>query len=542
MPSSATYASPPTDSERGRFVSVPDVYTSPFPDVEIPDVPLTAHVFRHVTRLADRAAIVDGPSGRSYTYAELHGAAHKVAGGLVAAGLGKGDVLALLAPNIPEYAIVFHAVAIAGGIVTPINPTYTVEEIEYQLRDSGACFLVTISLFLDNARAAASGMGIENVYTFDPAEGARSFFELLAADSIEQVDVDPGEDVVVLPYSSGTTGLPKGVELTHRNLVANLTQSAAMSTVTEDDVILAVLPFFHIYGLQVLMNGVLFNGAMAVTLPRFDMEQFLQTIQDHEVTRAALVPPIILGLAKHPLVDAYDLSSLIQLGSGAAPLSAEVEREATLRTGAGVVQGFGLTETSPVTHAPHPDGFRPGSIGVPVPNTEIRVVDPDTGEDLGPGEQGELWIRGPQVMKGYLNNAEATTASIDADGWFKTGDLGMVDEDGHWYITDRLKELIKYKGFQVAPAELEALLLTHPAVADAAVIGIADEEAGEVPKGFVVLKEGAETTGVELVDHVAPHVAHYKRIRQIEFLDEIPKSLSGKILRRVLRDRERASA
>jgi acyl-CoA synthetase (AMP-forming)/AMP-acid ligase II len=521
---------------------VPRIFTSPFPDVEIPHVALTPHVFRHVERLSDHVAIIDGPTGRSYTYAELHGAAHKVAGGLAAAGLHRGDVLALLAPNIPEYAILFHGVAIAGGVVTPINPTYTVEEVEYQLRDSDARFLVTISLFLDKAREAASMVGVEAIYTFDPVEGARSFFELLAADAIPQIEVDPDEDVVVLPYSSGTTGLPKGVELTHRNLVANLTQSAAMSTVTEDDVVLAVLPFFHIYGLQVLMNGVLFNGARSVTLPRFEMEQFLQTIQDHQVTRAALVPPIILGLAKHPLVDRFDLSSLVQLGSGAAPLGAEVEKEATARTGAEVVQGFGLTETSPVTHAPLPGQFKPGSIGVPVPNTEIRVVDPESGDDLGPGEQGELWIRGPQVMKGYRNDATATRESIDPDGWFKTGDIGMVDEDGHWYITDRLKELIKYKGFQVAPAELEALLLTHPAVADAAVIGIADEEAGEVPKGFVVLRDGVEASAGELTAHVASHVAHFKQIREIEFVDEIPKSLSGKILRRVLRDREQARA
>lgn len=518
------------------------IFRSPLPDVGIPDLPLTAHVFRHLDRLGDHPALVDGPTGRSYTYAELAGASHKVAGGLVAAGFQKGDVLALLAPNIPEYAILFHAVAIAGGVVTPINPTYTVEEIEYQLRDSGARVLVTISLFLDNAREAAADVGIADIYTFDPAEAARSFFELLAADAIEQVEVSPTDDVVVLPYSSGTTGLPKGVELTHRNLVANLTQSAALSTVTHDDVILAVLPFFHIYGLQVLMNGVLFNGARAVTLPRFDMEQFLQTIQDHRVTRAALVPPIILGLAKHPLVDRYDLSSLVQVGSGAAPLSAEVEREASTRTGAEVVQGFGLTETSPVTHAPPPGEFRAGSIGVPVPNTEIRVVDPESGDDLGPGAEGELWIRGPQVMKGYLNNPEATNASIDDEGWFKTGDIGMVDGDGHWYITDRLKELIKYKGFSVAPAELEALLLAHPAVAEAAVIGIADEDAGEVPKGFVVLRDGAAATGDELMEHVAGHVAHYKWIREIEFIDQIPKSLSGKILRRVLRDQERADA
>jgi 4-coumarate--CoA ligase len=277
-------------------------------------------------------------------------------------------------------------------------------------------------------------------------------------------------------------------------------------------------------------------------MPRFDLADFLQTIQDRRVTRVAAVPPMVVALAKDPLVTEYDLSSLRQIGSGAAPLSAEIEREAMARTGAEVTQGFGLTETSPVTHAALPDMVRSGSIGVPIPNTEVRVVDPETGEDLGVGKPGELWIRGPQVMKGYLNNPDATAASIDPDGWLKTGDIGWVDVDDHWLITDRLKELIKYKGFQVAPAELEAHLLTHPAVADAAVIAIADEEAGEVPKAYVVLKPGHRVTSGELVEHVAAHVAPYKKVRAIEFIDEIPKSLSGKILRRVLRDRERMAA
>jgi acyl-CoA synthetase (AMP-forming)/AMP-acid ligase II len=516
------------------------IFTSPLPDIEIPDVALTEHVFRHAARLSDKTAIVDGPTGRSYTYAELQGASLKVAGGFAAEGLGKGDVVAVLSPNIPEYAIVFHAVALAGGAVTPINPTYTVEEIEYQLRDSGARYLVTIQLFLDQARAAAATSGVEEIFVIGEAEGARSFFELLAADpTAEQVEVDPATDVVVLPYSSGTTGLPKGVELTHRNLVANLSQTEPSTTVTPDDVVLAVLPFFHIYGMQVLMNGVLFHGARLITMPRFDLAEFLGNIQDHGVTRVAVVPPIVIALAKHPMVDDYDLSSLVQVGSGAAPLSADIEQLAAMRTGAEVIQGYGLTETSPVTHTAIPGEYKSGSIGVLVSNTEVRVVDPDTGEDLDVNEPGELWIRGPQIMKGYLNNPEATSASIDEDGWFKTGDVGMVDTDGSWYITDRLKELIKYKGFQIAPAELEAVLLTHPAVADAAVIGIPDEEAGEVPKGFVVLEPGQKASAGEIIEHVSGHVAHYKRPAEIEFLDEIPKSLSGKILRRVLRERDR---
>lgn len=518
---------------------MPRIFTSPLPDVVVPDVALTEHVFRHADRLPSKTAIVDGPTGRSYTYAELQGAAHKVAGGLVAEGLRKGDVVAVLSPNIPEYAIVFHAVALAGGIVTTINPTYTVEEIEYQLRDSGARYLVTIQLFLESARAAAEANGVEEIFVIGEADGARSFFELLISDPIAgQVPVDTATDVVVLPYSSGTTGLPKGVELTHRNLVANLTQTEPSTTVDESDVVLAVLPFFHIYGMQVLMNGVLFHGAETVTMPRFDLADFLQTIQDRRVTRIAVVPPIVLALAKHPLVDEYDLSSLVQVGSGAAPLSADIEKLAAERTGAEVIQGYGLTETSPVTHTALPGSYKSGSIGVLVSNTEVRVVDPETGEDLDVGRQGELWIRGPQVLKGYLNNPEATASSIDEEGWFKTGDVGFVDADGSWFITDRLKELIKYKGFQVPPAELEAVLLAHPAVTDAAVIGIPDEEAGEVPKAFVVLGQGRQATAEEIVEHVSAHLAHYKRPRQVEFIAEIPKSLSGKILRRVLRERE----
>jgi acyl-CoA synthetase (AMP-forming)/AMP-acid ligase II len=332
------------------------------------------------------------------------------------------------------------------------------------------------------------------------------------------------------------------VQLTHRNLVANLAQYERITTTDETDVILAVLPFFHIYGMQVLMNGVLHMGARTITMPFFDLEQFLRLIQDHRVTRVAVVPPIVLALAKSPLVDKYDLSSLVQVGSGAAPLSAEVEAEAMRRTGASVVQGFGLTETSPVTHAMPFGEARSGSVGVPIPNTEVRVVDPQTGDDLGVGESGELWIRGPQVMKGYLNNEEATRASIDEGGWLHTGDVGHVDEGGYWYITDRIKELIKYKGFQVAPAELEAVLLTHPAVVDAAVIGVDDEEAGEIPKGFVVLRPDDQTTAKQLMTHVSERVAGYKQIRRIEFIDAIPKSMSGKILRRVLRERDSAAA
>lgn len=522
---------------------MPNVFTSPNPDVEIPNTTVTEQVLRHAGRLSEHTAIVEGITGRSYTYGQLHDAVQSAAGGLAEIGVGKGDVFAIHSPNLPEYAIAFHAVATLGGTVTTINPTYTEDEVRTQLEDSGARWILTIPMFLETAVSAGEAVGVEEVIVVGASAGFRPFAELLEADPFNgEVGIDPGSDVVALPYSSGTTGLPKGVQLTHRNLVANLVQYEAVSPANSRDVVLAVLPFFHIYGMQVLMNGVLHIGAKTVTMPRFDLEDFLRLIEEHRVTRVAVVPPIVVALAKSPLVEKYDLSSLVQIGSGAAPLSAEVENEAMRRTGAPVVQGFGLTETSPVTHAMPPDVVRAGSIGVPVPNTQLRVVDSETGDDLGVGEDGEMWIKGPQVMKGYLHNQAATDASIDPEGWLHTGDICRVDQDGYWYVTDRLKELIKYKGFQVAPAELEALLLTHRAVADVAVIGVSDEDAGEVPKAFVVVQPGEEITSGEIMDFVAGRVAGYKQIRQVEFIDAIPKSLSGKILRRVLRDRETTGA
>ena len=517
-------------------------FTSPLPDVEIPKSPITPIVFRHAEKLADKPAIIDGLSGRSYTYGQLTGATSKTAGGLAARGFGRGDVLAILAPNVPEYAIAFHAAASVGGTVTTINPTYTAEEVRFQLDDSGAKFLLTIPMFLETAREAAQGTGVEELFVLGNGEGATSFADLMSSEPlVDTPDIKPDSDVVVLPYSSGTTGLPKGVMLTHSNLVSNLAQGEHFTALDEDEVIVAVLPFFHIYGMQILMNGVLYNGATTVTMPRFDLAEFLRIIQDYKVTRLYLVPPIILALAKHPMVDEYDLSSVKQVFSGAAPLGGEIEAEAAKRVGAEVVQGYGLTETSPVTHATQPGKARSGSIGFVISNTEVRIVDPETHVDLGKNEEGEIWIKGPQVMHGYLNNPEATHETIDDDGWLHTGDLGRVDDDGYWYITDRLKELIKYKGFQVAPAELEALLLTHPAVADSAVIPVQELESGEIPKAFVVLKPEHEATAQEIMDYVAGQVATYKQIRELEFIDEIPKSLSGKILRRVLRDREEMS-
>jgi acyl-CoA synthetase (AMP-forming)/AMP-acid ligase II len=300
---------------------------------------------------------------------------------------------------------------------------------------------------------------------------------------------------------------------------------------TERDVVVGVLPFFHIYGMTVIMNLALRYGATIVTMPRFDLEQFLRLHQDHGATRSYVVPPIALALAKHPLVDQFDLSTLDTVMSGAAPLSAELTEAAARRLGCTVMQGYGLTETSPVTHISPRERNKPGTVGVLTPNTEAKVIDLDSGDEVPTGERGELCVRGPQVMTGYLNNPEATAAMIDQDGWLHTGDIAVVDDEGYFSIVDRVKELIKYKGFQVAPAELEALLLEHPQITDAAVIGRPDEEAGEIPVAYVVA-EGLEVDMV--MQYVSDRVAPHKRVRVVRFIDKIPKSASGKILRREL--------
>jgi len=515
------------------------VFRSPLPDVEIPATAVTPAVFRHLGELSDRLAVMDGTTGRSYSYGSLHDAVMRVAGALRSRRIGAGDVVAILSPNLPEYAIAFHAVLTTGAAVTTINPTYTAEEIEFQVNDAGACLLFTIPMFLDTAAAGCRRSPVTEIVVMGGTEGGTPLADLMTHEPLDrQVPVDPDTTVAALPYSSGTTGLPKVVMLTHRNLVANLAQYEHSLTFEDDERLIAVLPFFHIYGMQVLMNGALYYGAATITVPRFDLEQFLQICQDQKVTQAFLVPPIILALAKHPMVDRFDLSALRRVVSGAAPLGSDLAEEAAARIGADVVQGYGLTETSPVTHATPPGMYKAGSIGVAISNTEVRVIDTETGADLGVNEDGEILLRGPQVMVGYLSKPEATAVTIDADSWLHTGDIGHVDDDGHWYIVDRLKELIKYKGFQVPPAELESLLLTYPDVDDAAVIPIPDVEAGELPKAFVVLKPGHEVAAEDVMEFVAGHVAHYKRIRQLEFVAEIPKSASGKILRRVLRDRE----
>ncbi|MEZ5714150.1 MAG: AMP-binding protein [Paracoccaceae bacterium] len=513
------------------------IIKSTFPDVALNDKTVTQRVFEGID--PDMTVLIDGPSGRKVTGAQFIGGVKSLAGGLTARNWGAGKVLALMAPNIPEYCIVFHASAWAGGTVTTINPTYTAHEVNHQLLDAEADVLVTIAMFADTAREAIKGTRVREIVIIgDAPEGMVPLAELMGPPLEEQSPVPVEDHVVALPYSSGTTGLPKGVMLTHRNLVVNIDQALVPADVATGELTIAFLPFFHIYGLQVLMNIYLAAGGGLVTMPRFDLEMYLKLIAEHRTPRLWIVPPVALALAKHPLVDSYDLTCVTQVNSAAAPLGADVAEAMGKRLGTNATQGYGMTELSPVSHITPFGRGKPGASGVTISNTESRIVNPETLDDVAPGADGELWVRGPQVMKGYLNNHKATEETITADGWLRTGDIGHFDADGYLYLTDRLKELVKYKGFQVAPAELEAELLTHPAIVDAAVIGVPDAEAGELPMAFIVAAPGAQAPTLdEVKTYLETRLAHYKQVRVLEVVDEIPKSASGKILRRLLRDR-----
>jgi len=459
-------------SRRAKGMTV--IYSGGPLTADIPDLDLASFTLHRAKELGDKPALIDGPSGRAVSYADLERSVRSLAAGLSARGFSKGDTFAIFMPNVPEYAVAFHGVVAAGGRCTTANPRYTARELGLQLADSRANLLLTALPFLDVARQAAAQAGNCEVFVFGEAAGVPSFSELFGdPDAAPKVAFEPANDIAAIPYSSGTTGLSKGVMLSHTNLVANMVQCQALFAMSPDEVVIAVLPFFHLAGLAGIMNTGLRAGATIVTVPRFEPGQFLDLLECYAVTRGHAVPPMALALARHPAIADRNLSVLRHIACGAAPLGAELEEELAQRMGCEVSQVYGLTETSPITHMAPPFGRagKRGSVGPPVPGTECRLVDPQTGADAGPGEHGEVWVRGPQVMQGYFNNPEATAAMIDREGWLHTGDLGIADEDGWLTIVDRVKELIKYKGLQVAPAELEAILMTHPQVADCAVIG-----------------------------------------------------------------------
>lgn len=475
---------------------------------------LPESVLAYARRSPRATALVDGPSGDRIDYGELADRSRSVAAGLAACGFGSGDVLGIRAPNAPSWAELCLGSMLAGGAVTGVHPAATEDEAAAQLRDAGATIVVTG----DSPIPRAGGPP-------------------------PQIRLEPGS-LALLPYSSGTTGRPKGVMLTHRNLAASAAQLRRMLGFKPRDVVLAVAPLAHVMGFLVTFAAPLTAGATVVTIPRFDLGGALSLVERHRVSVIVVPPPVMAALARHPEVDRHDLSSLELVVSGGAPLGAELHRAVAARLPHAVVgQGYGLSETAVGVSGPdRRTGTLPGSVGTLMPSTELRVVDPDSGLDAEPGTPGELWVRGPQVMSGYLNAPEATAEILTPDGWLRTGDLGRVDGDGNLFVVDRLKELIKVNALQVAPAELEDLLLRRPEILDAAVIPRPDEHTGEAPLAVVTTRERLDPD--VLMAWVAEQVAPHKRIRHVRFVDEIPRTPAGKILRRrlVQDDRERAAA
>jgi acyl-CoA synthetase (AMP-forming)/AMP-acid ligase II len=516
------------------------VLTSPWPDPVVPDISLPELLLVTAAEQAERPAVIDASTGRTLHYGELADGVRRLASGLAALGLRPGNVFAIMAPNSPEWLLACCGALAAGGVVTGINPLCTPGEVATQLADADARFVLTVPAFLPTANAAAERAaagrpgGPPRIIVLGPAPGDTIPFAALLAHPGKPLrePADP-DALALLPYSSGTTGLAKGVMLTHRACLTNVVQMLTLMPVTPADRVLAVAPFFHAVGLVVLAGRALARGATLVTLPRFDVTGFLAALQDHRITQTVVVPPIVLALAKHPAVDRYDLSCMEWLGCGAAPLSAELQQACAERIGCPVGQGYGMTEaTAGIALWPVGTPAVPGSSGRLLPGIRARIADPGTGADLGPGQAGELLVRTPALMTGYLGNPAASAATVDEDGWLHTGDIARFDTDGNLFLLDRAKELIKVKGFQVAPAELEAVLRSHPAVADAAVIPVPDERAGEVPKAYVVPAQ--QVTPQELIDYVAARVAPHKRIHQVAFTEAIPSSPSGKTLRRLL--------
>ncbi|KAK5111560.1 hypothetical protein LTR62_004856 [Meristemomyces frigidus] len=540
---------------------------SKYPPIDIPNIGLWDFLFERKDRdfPDDKVIFADAVTNRSLTYANVKQTASDFGKGLRAVwDWQKGDVLGVYSANSIETPGVTWGCHFAGGIVSPANPGYTVHELAFQLKDSGAKALVTQMPQLEIALQACKIVGIpENrVILMGDARDKEGRFKhwtsvrnISGTQRYRRAKVDAANDLAFLVYSSGTTGKPKGVMLTHRNIVANtLMITAAEAPISgharegypEGDSILAFLPFFHIYGLTVVLHQSFYRGVKTVVMAKFDIESWCACVQQHKITFAYVVPPVVLQLSKHPCVSKYDLSTVRMLNSGAAPLTKELVDALYERIKVPVKQGYGLSETSPTTHTQPWELWRStiGAVGTMLPNQTAKYMSAEE-KEVPVGEVGELWIKGPNIFKGYLNNAEGTKNALTDDGYFKTGDVGYQDGEGNFFITDRVKELIKYKGFQVPPAELEGLLVSHPKIDDVAVIGVyREEQATEVPLAYVKVRDGitaSPSVEKEIMEWLAAKVANHKRLRGgVRFTDEIPKSASGKILRRLLKDKLKA--
>lgn len=536
---------------------------SSLPYIVIPDSDLWAFLFERNDRPYpdDKVIYRDADTGRSYTYAEVKKTAIEFGTGLKAVwDWKKGHVLAFFTPNSVDTPAVTLGCHWAGGIPSPANPAYTANELAFQLKNAGAKALVTQTPLLPVALEAAKQAGIPHDRIIllgderDPSMKFKHFTSIRStsgASRYRRTKLKPCDDLAFLVYSSGTTGLPKGVMISHENVVSNtlmhvvgegghLTWNGGANG--QGDNILAFLPFYHIYGLASLVIQGLYSGLTITVMSKFDFERVCSVIQNHRITFIYLVPPVVLLFGKHPAVDKYDLSSLRMLSCGAAPLTQELVKTVYGRIKVPIKQGYGLSETSPTSHSQSWENWdKPiGAVGRLLSNQTAKYMDSSETE-VPAGQTGELWIKGPNIFKGYHNNPEATKAVLTEDGYFKTGDVGYQDANGIFFITDRVKELIKYKGFQVAPAELEGLLISHPLVDDVAVIGLYDHsQATEVPRAYVVHRPVAfgeeKTSEREIAEWVAARVAPHKRLRGgVRFVDAVPKSPSGKILRRLLK-------
>nr|QBY26088.1 4CL3 [Fagopyrum tataricum] len=524
------------------------IFGSKYGSVSVPsDITLPDFVLQDAELYSDKVAFVEAVTGKEYTYGQVAKDTRRFAKALLSLGIRKGNVIVVVLPNVAEYAIVALGIMAAGAVFSGINPASHASEIKKQADAADAKLVVTNGSIYEKVKdlkLPVIVLGEEQVPT------AMNWNSLLEASEKANVNsiISPinQTDLCALPFSSGTTGVSKGVMLTHRNLVANL--SSTLYGVSPDMVgkvtTLGLMPFFHIYGITGICCATLRNKGKVVVMSRFDLRTFMNALITHEVTFAPVVPPILLQLVKSPVVDEFDLTrlKLQAVMTAAAPLAPELLNAfETKFPGVQVQEAYGLTEHSCITLTHSSKGQMPAkrnSVGFILPNIELKFIDPDSGRSLPSNTPGELCVRSQCVMQGYYKNQEETGHTIDKEGWLHTGDVGYIDEDGSVFVVDRIKELIKYKGFQVAPAELEAVLLAHPSVEDAAVIPLPDEDAGEIPAACVVLSQrGKDTTEEDIMEFVGSNVATYKRVRQVHFMEMIPKSASGKIMRRLLKDK-----
>lgn len=514
-------------------------------DLEIPKKSVPQLLFETAKQYPNHYAM--SFYGKKFTYKQLAEAASGFASGLQKRGLNKGDRVALMLPNCPQYVISYFGVLIAGGIVTQINPMLVERELEYILNDSGAETIVVLDAMYPRVKAVQGNTNLKTIIVVSLLPSNQeiediSFDQLLA--SVEgppsPIPIEPEHDVAVLQYTGGTTGRSKGAMLTHYNLVANVYQSAEFfkgEYNVGQDKCLTVIPLFHVFGMTVCMNFSIFTAAEMILLPKFDVEEVLNTIKIEQPTMFPGVPTIYVAITNHPKAQEYGINSIRMCNSGSAPMPLELLREFEGKTGATIVEGFGLSEAAPVTHCNPPFAERkPGTVGIGIPATDYKIVDLAIGtEEVPTGELGELIVKGPQVMKGYWNMPEETANTL-RDGWLYTGDIAKVDEDGYVSIVDRKKDLIIASGYNIYPRDVEEVLYEHPAVQEAVVIGVPDPYRGETVKAVLVLKEGKTATEEEMIEYCRANMAPYKVPKIVEFRKELPKTIVGKILRRALRE------